>query len=272
MSTEDNQNETVNQNQIVPFIYDESPLRVVLDDKSSTPWFVAKDVCSILELADVSMSIRNLDDDEKLIQTLFVSGQNREVWTVSEPGLYTLIFRSKKPAAKTFRRWVTHEVLPTLRRTGQFTVNEDIIADTRAMIREFAQLASALVNTVDRLDRRISALEEQETQIPNSTPNPADNLADTFFIKHLNTMKMVRPDVRNFLIEKTIIHPDAGTLLSWLYTMYEQWCYSNCHIPIGKIHFYNECRMALAGYSEIKPARGNKLYVTGIRLRDDKDF
>lgn len=77
-------------------------------------WFIAKDICCALGLQDVSMTVKRLDDDEKLIQTLFVSGQGRETWTVNESGLYGLIFLSRKPEAKAFRKWVTNEVLPSI--------------------------------------------------------------------------------------------------------------------------------------------------------------
>lgn len=86
------------------------------------PWFVAKDVCEVLELSDVSMSVAKLDDDEKLVQKLFVSGQNRDMIIVNESGLYTLIMRSNKPEAWSFRKWVTSEVLPSIRATGQYTM------------------------------------------------------------------------------------------------------------------------------------------------------
>ena len=86
------------------------------------PWFVAKDVCEVLELSDVSMSVAKLDDGEKLVQKLFVSGQNRDMIIVNESGLYTLIMRSNKPEAWSFRKWVTSEVLPSIRATGQYTM------------------------------------------------------------------------------------------------------------------------------------------------------
>lgn len=88
----------------------------------SEPYFVAKDVCDILSLSDVSMAVSRLDDDEKLTQALLVSGQKRQMWCVNESGLYHLIFQSRKPEAKAFRKWVTAEVLPTLRRTGRYEV------------------------------------------------------------------------------------------------------------------------------------------------------
>lgn len=94
------------------------------------PWFVAKDVCDVLEHSDTSKAVGRLDDDEKLIRTLFVSGQNREVWIVNEPGLYSLILTSRKPEARLFRRWITHEVIPSIRKTGGYVANEDLFIDT----------------------------------------------------------------------------------------------------------------------------------------------
>ena len=77
---------------------------------------MAKDVCDALGLSDVSMSVATLDDDEKLTQALLVSGQQRCVWLINEPGLYSLILRSHKPEAKAFKRWITHEVIPAIRK------------------------------------------------------------------------------------------------------------------------------------------------------------
>ena len=82
------------------------------------PWFVAADVCRILSLSNSSEAVRPLDEDEK--STLRISEGGPEVNIVSEPGLYSLIIRSNKPEAKAFKRWVTHEVLPTIRRTGSY--------------------------------------------------------------------------------------------------------------------------------------------------------
>lgn len=89
---------------------------------NNLPYFVARDICDVLEIKDTTMAVGKLDDDEKLTQKLLVSGQNREMWLVSESGLYNLIFRSNKPEAKAFRKWVTSEVLPALRKNGTFTI------------------------------------------------------------------------------------------------------------------------------------------------------
>ena len=89
---------------------------------NNLPYFVAVEVCEILQIGNASEALRKLDDDEKLTSVLLRSGQKREVNLVNESGLYNLIFRSNKPEAKAFRKWVTSEVLPAIRRTGSYSV------------------------------------------------------------------------------------------------------------------------------------------------------
>ena len=93
-------------------------VRVV--DVNGEPWFVAKDVCECLELGNPRTSIALLDEDEKGVHTMDTPGGQQEMSIVSEAGLYSLILRSRKPEAKAFKRWITHEVLPSIRRTGQY--------------------------------------------------------------------------------------------------------------------------------------------------------
>lgn len=90
------------------------------------PYFVAKGVCDILQLTDSSQAVERLDDDEKLTRVIYGSGQGRKMWLVNESGLYHLIFQSRKPEAKAFRKWVTSEVLPELRRTGSYATLPDV--------------------------------------------------------------------------------------------------------------------------------------------------
>ncbi len=92
------------------------------------PFFVAKDVCSILDLSDTNKALAKLDPDEKLTRKIFGSGQNRKMWLVSESGLYALIMRSNKPEAKLFRKWVTKEVLPSIRKKGYYK-NKALVND-----------------------------------------------------------------------------------------------------------------------------------------------
>lgn len=91
----------------------------VLDNES---WFVAQDICSILGLNNITKAMAALDFDEKHGVTISNAvGNNQEVRAVNESGLYHLIFISRKPEAKAFRKWVTSEVLPSIRRTGTYS-------------------------------------------------------------------------------------------------------------------------------------------------------
>ena len=99
-------------------------LRVVQDEQGE-PWFVAKDVCDALGLGRQHDSTRYLDDDEKGEGLVNTSSGVQTMVTVSEPGLYRLILKSRKPEAKAFQRWVTHEVLPAIRRDGGYMVARD---------------------------------------------------------------------------------------------------------------------------------------------------
>lgn len=112
-------------NKIQAFDFNERAVRCIMKD--GEPWWVAKDVCDILELNNITEALRGLDEDELTSEILKSGGQGREMRLVSESGLYTLILRSNKPEARAFRRWVTHEVLPTLRKTGHYSIDENLM-------------------------------------------------------------------------------------------------------------------------------------------------
>lgn len=89
------------------------------------PWFVGKDVAVALGYSNTQKAIRDhVDNEDKLTERIVLAGQNREVIIINESGLYSLILSSKLPSAKKFKRWVTSEVLPTLRKTGKYAVHE----------------------------------------------------------------------------------------------------------------------------------------------------
>lgn len=104
-------------NEIVK-VYKNSPVRIV--EKGGEPWFVAKDVCDILALGNPRSSIALLDEDERGVHSMDTPSGKQEMGIISEAGLYSLILRSRKPEAKAFKRWVTHEVLPSIRKTGAY--------------------------------------------------------------------------------------------------------------------------------------------------------
>jgi hypothetical protein len=102
--------------EMIPFDFEEQAVRVVMRD--GEPWFVAADVCRVLEILNTSDAVKRLDDDEVTLDQ--IEGNHRPTNLVSESGLYALVIRSDKPAARRFRKWITAEVLPAIRRTGRY--------------------------------------------------------------------------------------------------------------------------------------------------------
>lgn len=115
-------------------------VRVV--ERNGEPWFVAVDVCRVLGLDDTGRAVSRLDDDELTRIKIGSGGQMREAYAVNESGLYALVLGSRKPEAKAFKRWVTHEVLPAIRRTGRYQA-DGVQPITPAMTLEAAQVLSS---------------------------------------------------------------------------------------------------------------------------------
>lgn len=105
-------------NNVVPFIFGESIIRSIVI--KGVPWFVANDVCASLGLINSRKALSSLDEDEKGVTTSDTLGGAQKINIVNESGIYALVFKSRKPCAKAFRKWVTSEVLPAIRRTGSF--------------------------------------------------------------------------------------------------------------------------------------------------------
>jgi prophage antirepressor-like protein len=103
---------------IIPFKYQEKEIRIV-EDSEGNPWWVAKDVCDALGIKNPSQAIEFLDDDER---SMFNIGRQGEVNIISESGLYGLITNSRKEEAKSFQRWVRKDVLPSIRKTGSYSL------------------------------------------------------------------------------------------------------------------------------------------------------
>lgn len=108
---------------LVPFDFEGRQIRVFTNEQGE-PWFVAADVCSTLGIGNVSQALSRLDADEKTLISNegAPAGGPQSLNLINEPGLYTLVLGSRKPEAKRFKRWVTHEVLPAICRTGSYTV------------------------------------------------------------------------------------------------------------------------------------------------------
>ena len=102
------------------FNYGEIPVRTVLMD--GEPWWVLADVCRVLGIKNSRDVVNRLDPDEKGVAQIDTPGGPQQMTIINESGLYKVILRSDKPEAKKFTRWVTHEVLPAIRKTGSYGV------------------------------------------------------------------------------------------------------------------------------------------------------
>ena len=116
-------------------------IRVV--ERSGAPWFVGKDVCDCLEIGNSRDAAASLDDDEKGVALIDTPGGKQEMSIISEPGLYSLVLRSRKPEAKAFKRWIVHEVLPAIRKHGGYLTPkklEESLLNPDVLIRLATQL------------------------------------------------------------------------------------------------------------------------------------
>ena len=121
------------------------------------PWFVAADVCRALEIGNPSMAVERLDDDEKGISTIDTLGGKQRMTIINEPGLYSLVLSSRKPEAKVFRRWITHEVIPAIRKYGGYMTKSllEHVLENPNLIYEFARRMLAEQQKNERLRQEL---------------------------------------------------------------------------------------------------------------------
>ena len=147
---------------IIPFNFGPQLVRVIARD--GEPWFVAGDVAAVLGYREAYDMTRNLDDDEKGTHNVRTLGGDQEVSIISESGLYAAVLKSRKPEARAFRKWVTAEVLPTLRRTGSYSLPSasaeepaDALMPLTEMETQRLTAIVAVVRTAERLYGRPAA-------------------------------------------------------------------------------------------------------------------
>lgn len=196
-------------------------IRTVEIDKE--PFFVAKDVAEILGYRDTSDAIkRHVDEDDKLTRCFTDSGQNREMYIVNESGLYSLILSSKLPTAKRFKRWVTSEVLPAIRKTGGYISGAKEMSDEEIM-------AKALLigkRTIEQQQLRIQNLEvtNSKLSVSNTIMRPKANYFDELVDRNLLTnfretakqLGIGQKAFVNFLLVKKYVYRDKkGKLMPY---------------------------------------------------------
>lgn len=130
--------------------------QVRIVQQNGEPWFIGKDVAEILGYSNTKDAIaKHVDDEDKLGSQIATSGQNRNMTIINESGLYSLILSSKMPKAKEFKRWVTSEVIPAIRKTGGYIAGSENMTDAEIM----AKAVLVAQSTIQQRDQRIKELE-----------------------------------------------------------------------------------------------------------------
>lgn len=210
------------QNQLTPFAFGNNMIRVRMD-KNGNPWFVAKDVAAILDIQNIRQNLTELDDDEKGVCIAYTPGGNQEMTTISESGLYAFVFRSRKPEARAFSKWVRAEVLPALRKTGSYAMPGGLASRRAALPDDLPPEALSLRPAMrQRLWR--DALDSARLE------NGALDLAVQWFGKlcRLMAAQPPAPDsraqmVRDFVTACCVMVPGASVKASVLYEAMRRW-------------------------------------------------
>ena len=177
--------DTVMSTDLIPFSFDAHEIRLI--DCSGEIWFVATDVAAVLAYRDVFNMLRNLDDDEKGTHNLSTHGGDQELSIISESGLYAAILKSRKSEAKRFRKWVTSEVLPAIRKTGHYEL------PNAAQTLLLSELIHAKAHTApDALYRKavseIWSRFKNQFRVPRYADLPRDQLTDA--ILYVNALEL----------------------------------------------------------------------------------
>lgn len=160
--------------EIQTFNFNDAPVRTLVDENGE-PWFIAKDICNVLNYANASKAISDhVDPEDKLNNESLSSLGQRGGWLVNESGLYSLVFSSKLPTAKEFKRWVTHEVLPSIRKHGIYateTTIDQVLADPEFGIRLLTNLKNERAKRIEA-ENKVRELEPKAKALDDFTNVP----------------------------------------------------------------------------------------------------
>lgn len=203
------------------FNFDSNEIRVI--DHGGESWFVAKDVCDILEIDNVSQALSRLDEDERNTIILNEGIGNPQKTIINESGLYSLVLSSRKPEAKVFKKWVTSEVLPSIRKHGGYLTPEktrELIANPDLIIemaqnlkaeqerRRQAEMISQRNEETIRLQQKAITEVQPKLEYYNTVLAAEDGILTNIIAKEL---EMSAVTLNRKLSEKKVIYKQAGT-------------------------------------------------------------
>lgn len=187
------------------FKFESQNVRVVIKD--GEPWFVGKDVADALGYERADNAIRShVDKEDKLMHQISASGQRRNMTIINESGLYSLILSSKLESAKKFKRWITNEVLPTIRKTGGYVANEEVFINTYLPFadEQTRLMFRGVLETVRRQNEKIALMKPKTEYFDELVDrNLLTNFRDTAKELHIGPKTFVQ-----WLIDNKYIYRD----------------------------------------------------------------
>ena len=177
-------------------------------DENGEPWFVAADVCRVLALTNPSEAVKCLDDDEQSKYCLGSGGSDRVI--INESGMYSLIFRSRKPEAKKFRKWVTEEVLPSIRKTGSYSVTKnpvDVVVYSDNPLERCKALTAILEKQEEEkllLEQQKHIAEQERDDVKEAFSRSVVSDNDKLYSTFIKELKMTNPCASSLLKELKI--------------------------------------------------------------------
>lgn len=196
--------------------------------QNGEPWFVGKDVAKILGYERADNAIRNhVDDEDKLMHQISASGQNREMYIINESGLYSLILSSKMPKAKEFKRWVTSEVIPAIRKTGKYEAMAQAVPINDEPATDFTQL---------EFDQRIRIAAIIASCRRERLPLVAKVLSlDLEGMMPLMPAHITEAEQNCYQYISSVYYSlERDTPIQYFYTAYTKWCMEQNLLPLTK--------------------------------------
>lgn len=230
--------------------------------KGDVPWFVAQDVCGALELANSRQAIAALDDDERDVVSTDTTGGLRDVSIISESGMFALIFKSRKPSAVRFRKWVTSEVLPTLRRTGRYLM---------APANDEPDIDSLLEapDDIERFKVKLALVREARYVYGRHTARVIWEQVGLPDVKSQKPVLMeyspdeLDPVVERWMAARCVLHPQAKHESNALFHDYVAWCDEHGTVALSQ-RIFGEMLTKFG----IRPRKSGRIMRLGIRLKD----
>lgn len=255
------------ENTIIPFIYDEKPIRIV-KDAADNLWFVAKDVANALGYAAWDRNlVGHIPGEWKGVNPITTPGGVQEMITLSEPGLFFFLARSDKPLALPFQKWLAGEVLPSIRKTGAYhTPASEPPPELYVIVDKIITVLDRMVTVLDRMETQHTVLKKNQETHPPRAKDAAGLPAYENLQAAWRRESSIPQEIQEFILQYICLIRKASSQLYEIWHAYKQFCATKNYIPQGRNTFYATLHQAFAGYSRIK-TQGSKLYISGIALK-----